>query len=481
MNPVLENGKLIGNKPAKSTNILILGLGGVGYYLAKRLAHEGYAITAIEPDGNLVRHADGNIDARLIHGNAMSIEHWQEADASKMDYLIAVTDNDAVNMMSSLIGDRFGIPRKIARIRSTEFGSNDSILTKKDLKIDLIIHPEELAAQEIFRLIKLRAGNDIIAVAKGEIQAMATRITEESPLAFKKLKDISMQYNNFPFRVVAIARGINTLIPGGEDELRPADQVFFMAGREHLEELMGLTGVEQQKRHRAMIIGGGLVGKRVAELLGKSVGVRLIEKNEDSAMELSHDLKNAEILHGDGSDSDVLISAGLLDMDTFITATGENETNIMSCVLAKHLMTSHNDKKNGKKKNQQNKCIALVNKEDYVVLATSMGSDLALNKKILASNQILKFIRRGELLSVAHLHGFDAEMVEIVAAPKSPITLKPLSKLGKYYNGKILIGGIHRDGIWQVAVGDTHIRADERVIVICMSQHLIDVQKLFLA
>jgi len=168
-------------------------------------------------------------------------------------------------------------------------------------------------------------------------------------------------------------------------------------------------------------------------------------------------------------------------MDTFITATGENETNIMSCVLAKHLMTSHDDQKNGSKSKKQSKCIALVNKEDYVVLATTMGSDLALNKKILAGNEILKFIRRGELLSVAHLHGFDAEMVEIVAAPKSPITLKPLSKLGAYYNGKIMIGGIHRDGIWQVAVGDTHIQADERVIVVCMSQHLIDVQKLFLA
>jgi len=186
-------------------------------------------------------------------------------------------------------------------------------------------------------------------------------------------------------------------------------------------------------------------------------------------------------LQGDGSDSDVLVAAGLMDMDTFITATGENETNIMSCVLAKHLMTSQSNSKQGRQGAKQSKCIALVNKEDYVVLATTMGSDLALNKKILAGNKILKFIRRGELLSVAHLHGFDAEMVEIVAAKDSPITRKPLSKIGSYYNGKILIGGIHRDNIWQVAVGDTHIQSNERVIVVCMSQNLKDVQKLFLA
>ncbi len=465
------------NKPAKSTNILILGLGGVGFYLAKRLVHEGYAITAIEPDSALIRHADANIDARLIQGNAMSIERWKEADAGKMDYLIAVTNNDAVNMMTCQIGDRFGIPRKIARVRSTDFGSKNSILNARDLKIDLIIHPEELAAQEVFRLIKLRAGNDIIEAAKGKIQAMATRIHEKSPLAYRKLKDISKEYSEFPFRIVAIARGITTLIPSGEDELHPQDQAFFMASNKNLSRLMSLTGVEQQKRHRVMIIGGGLIGRRLAELLGKTVNVRLIEKNEEIAKELSYDLKNADILNGDGSDSDVLIAAGLLQMDTFITATGENETNIMSCVLAKHLMTSQS----GQKKTKQSKSIALVNKEDYVVLATTMGSDLALNKKILAGNKILKFIRRGELISVAHLHGFDAEMVEIVAAENSPITRKPLSKIGSYYNGKIMVGGIHRDGTWQVAVGDTHIRNNERVIVICMSQNLKDVQKLFLA
>jgi trk system potassium uptake protein TrkA len=250
-----------------------------------------------------------------------------------------------------------------------------------------------------------------------------------------------------------------------------------MVRSENLPSLMGITGLEQEQRHRVMILGGGLVGRRLAELLGKSVEVKLIEKDERSAQELSWGLSNTEVLIGDGSDSTTLVSAGLLEMDTFITATGENETNIMSCVLAKHLMNMHN----GRSPNKQRKCIALVNKEDYLVLAATMGSDIAMNKKILAGNEILKFIRRGELLSVAHLHGFDAEVVEIVAAPNSPITRKPLSKLDPDYYGKIMIGGILRDGAWQVAVGDTHIQSDERVIVVCISPHLKDVQKLFLA
>jgi len=463
-------------KSALSEKFLILGLGGVGYYLAKRLAHEGYEITVIESEGRLIRDADGDLDARLIQGNAMSIQCWREADVEKMDYLIAVTNNDAVNMLASIIADRFGIQRKIARVRSLEFGDKDSVLSARDLGIDLIIHPEELAAQEIARLIKLRAGNDIIDIAEGEIQVMATRILETSPLAHKTLKEISRIYHGFPFRVVAVARGITTIIPKGDQEILPQDQVYIMANSEDLARLMELGGVEQQQRHRVMILGGGLVGRRVAELLEETIEVKLIEKDEECARELSVALKHAEVLQGDGSNANVLLRAGLLDMDTFITTTGENETNIMSCLLAKHLMTSHNDQAEGK----QTKSIALVNKEDYLVLAATMGSDITLNKTILAGNEILKFIRRGELLSVAHLHGFDAGAVEIIAAPNSPITRKPLSRLDPEFHGKILIGAVFRDGEWQIAVGDTHIRNDEPVIVFCTSPHLRDVQKLFL-
>ena len=122
----------------------------------------------------------------------------------------------------------------------------------------------------------------------------------------------------------------------------PQDQAFFMASSENLIQLMNLTGVEQQKSHRVLIVGGGLIGRRMAELLSKTTGLRvkLIEKDEAVAQALSFELKNVEVLHGDGSDSDALLSAGLLEMDTFINATGENETNIMGCVLAKHPITS---------------------------------------------------------------------------------------------------------------------------------------------
>lgn len=278
---------MFGTNIAPPESILILGLGGVGYYLAKRLVHEEYAVTIIETDPKIVRQADGQIDARLIIGSALSIKCWREAEAEKMDYMIAVTNNDAVNMMASMIADRFGIKRKIARVRSLEFGTQDSLLTATDLKLDLLIHPEELVSQEIVRLIQINSSHEIIDIAQGEIQLLATGINETSPMANRTLRDIAAMYDDFQFRVVAIARGITTIIPYGSHQILPNDQIFIMVAQENLPKLMEVTGVYQHQQQKVMLLGGGLVGSRVAALLEKSVSVKLIEKDEQSVTYLS--------------------------------------------------------------------------------------------------------------------------------------------------------------------------------------------------
>ena len=459
----------------RKEKILILGLGGVGFYLAKRLQHEEYAVTAIEPDPERYRYGDESLDVRLIRGEAMDIDCWREADAGTMACVICVTDNDAVNMMSAQIADKFGIPYKIVRVHSLQFGLPGSLLSGADLKIDLLIHPEEMVAQEISRLVKLRHGNEIIDIAEEKIQLLAARITHDSEFADQKLKDISLKYSNFAFRVVAVARGITTIIPDGEFEIMPHDQIVVMIGTEHLPEMLEIAGVPQGARQRVLIVGGGRIGCRVAELLKKSVEIVLIERDADQARELAGLLPHVEVLHGDGSKADTLNLAGVQDIDTFITTTGSNDTNIMSSLLAKNMMLGGN---NGNGTGSE-KTMAVVSEEDYQVLAATIGLDIALNKKVMAASEIMKHIRRSELISAAHLHGFDAEVVELVAAPNSPITKKPLAKLDPSYQGKLLIGGVYRDGAWQVAVGGTHIAANERVIGVCLSMQLKELRKLF--
>ncbi len=458
----------------RKEKILILGLGGVGFYLAKRLQHEEYAVTAIEPDPERYRYGDESLDVRLIRGEAMDIRCWREADAETMACVICVTDNDAVNMMSARIADKFGIPYKIVRVHSLQFGQPDSLLSQEDLKVELLINPEEMVAQEITRLIKLRHGNEIIDIAEDEIQMLAARITDDSQFANQKLKDISLKYSGFAFRVVAVARGITTVIPDGEFEILPHDQIVVMTDAKNLSEMMAIAGVPQGVRQRVLIVGGGRIGSRVAELLSKSVGITLVEIDNARAQELAGLLSHVEVLHGDGSNSDVLSMAGVQEIDTFITTTASNETNIMSSLLAKNLMKRGNGDRAGSEKT-----IAVVSQEDYQVLATTIGIDIVLNKKIMAASDIMKNIRRSALISVAHLHGFDADVVELVAAPNSPITRKPLSKLDRSFHGNLLIGAVYRNGDWQVAVGNTHIAGNERVIGVCLSMQLREMRKLF--
>lgn len=464
-------------KNSPTEKILLLGLGGIGFYLAKRLANEEYAVTVIERDAKIIAQAEQQFDARFIKGDAMSMACWHEAGVEGIDYLIAVTNDDTVNMMASLIASKFGITQKVVRIRSQEFGKKDSVLTGDDLKIDLSIHPEELAAQEIVRLIERTASQEIISIADEEIELLATKLSSQSPWAYKTLKEIAQIHNSFYFRVVAIARGVQTIIPQGDDELLPDDHISIMVRAKNMSKLMDLTNITRKQQHRVLLLGGGLVGLRVAKLLENSVQVTLLEQNEARAQELSNTLPNTLVLHGDASNGEVLMGAGLFRTNTMVSLTGANETNIMASLLAKHLISQQQA---ANKKTENTRTISLVNKEDYLVLAATTGSDIAINKKVMAANEILKYIRRQDFQAVAHLHGFDAEVVELIAKKKSTITQKPLSKLDQYYQEKLIVGAVYYDGEgWRIGVGDMHIEAGQRVIVLCASRDLKIIRKIF--
>tara|TARA_Y100001970_G_scaffold157065_1_gene192203 strand:+ start:741 stop:2129 length:1389 start_codon:yes stop_codon:yes gene_type:complete len=456
-------------------NTLILGIGGVGMHLAHRLVHEGYPVTVIDSNPDLILKAKESLDARLIFGNAMQVSSWKEAQSDSMGLMIATTNEDSTNMMASLIADRFGISRKIVRTRSIDL-IDGNILDPEDLKVDLLVHPEELVAQEICRLVKRASCNDLTPVGEGNMRVLAMRVNENSPLLFKTPKDLAISLADYNFRVVAIARGISTIIPQADEQILPFDQVFIMARTEEMLPLLDMMKIDHKNIENLMILGGGLVGGRVAELLEKELKIKLIENDPERAEKLAANLKNTEVINGDGTDANLLVMSGLDSAESFIATTGNNETNIISCLLAKHLM----NKDNKVNKGGLGKTVALVNKEDYLVLASTIGLDIALNAKISAANEILKFIRRGELLSVAHLHGVDAEVVELIAEPNSQIARKSLKSLSSYFQkNNILIGGVEQDGVWKVAVGNTEIEPYNRVVIVCSSHNLNKVRQLF--
>lgn len=459
----------------KTENILVLGLGGVGYYLAKRLSRDGHAVTAIESNPDLIRRADAELDARVVQGDAMSFASWQEAAAAEIDTMIAVTDNDSLNILASVIAHRFGITQKIARVRGLELWSEDAPIHPGDLEIDLLIRPEELAAQEIARLLKMRTGGALVPVADGRMQVVAIHVRAKSPLARMLVQDLAAKHADLDFRIACVARDINTIIPSGDFKILPDDHVYIVTHTSDVEQWTKLAGVKEETHHRVLIVGGGMIGTRVAELLERDFPVRIIEKDERRAEELSYSMKRTEVLHGDGTAAATLLEAGLLSVDTVVTATGDNEANIMTSMLAKHLISS---RKNGN--GAAGKTIALVKREEYLVLASSMGADLAVAKKVLAGNEVLRYIRRRHVLSVAHLHGCDAELVELVPEEGSPITKRPLMQQPDL-RGRIVIAAVRRGDGWEIPRGDMHIQPGERVIGICTSDNLRELQALFLA
>ena len=459
------------------SKILVLGIGGVGEYLTKRLTQDGYHVTVIENDPVQIQHADAEIDARLIRGDATSFVPWHEAEASKMDALIAVTNDDAVNIAATQIGAKLGIKHTIARVRTMEIWSKRAILTPKDLGIELVIRPEELAAREISRLLKSTAGNVIIDVgADTGLQVVAATISRSSPFVGKSLIEVAKEFDDFPFRVACATRDIETLIPGGTFVVQPDDHLYIIAAESDIPRLTELGELNEERRDNMLIIGGGLVAERVAELLQRRFHIKLLEKNAERAEELSHKLRGTEVLHGDGSSRETLLQAGLLEMDTIIAATETSETNIMSAVLAKHLLQTRGDQLHAR----IGKTIALVTKEEYLALASAMGTDVVIDEKILAANEILRYIRAGEVLSVAHLHGCDADVVELIAAENSPITRKPLHSL-KELPGRITIGAVLTNDKWEIAMGVTQIKSGDRVVCVCREDDLGALQRMFLA
>lgn len=446
----------------------------MGICLARRLSREGHHITIIENDTAVLKSADSVLDARLISGNAGDFNCWSLFDAAEMDYMIAVTTDDALNILCAQIADRLGIKKKIARIRSVNVWSENALLTAKDFKIDFVIRPFENAAQKVVSLLKMQDGNVVLEVGNGELQVVTTSIGEKSPLANLSLRQLAETYKELPFRLLCVARGINTVIPGGDFKIHPGDRVHLISHKTHINELMELAQVKTTRLEHVLIIGGGHIGSRIAELLQSSYTVSLLEKDEARAEELANVLENTECLHGDGSDRETLLQAGLLHMDTVIAATDGNDTNIMSSVMAKHLIQSQG--KNGN--SDTAKTVALVRRENYVSLAGALGIDIVLSPQILAANRVLRYIRRGHVLNVAHLLGSDAEMVQLVAAPGAPITKQPLHQM-KGLAGRILIAGVCTDGKWNIAEGVTKISPGDRVECVCSIDGLGELQQLF--
>ena len=443
--------------------IIIAGMGDVGYHLAKQLSQEAHDIIAIDTNQHRLSYTDSMTDVMTITGSSTSIKTLLDAKVDKADLLVAVTSSEEVNVATAILGKKLGAKKTIARIGNSEYQDPESGINFSEIGIDYMIYPEELAAIEIFNLILRTAATDILEFEKGKLTVMGLRLDKKAPVIHKKLFEVAQEYHSDDFRVVAIYRNFKTIIPAGNDRFLPNDQVFVITTQRGIETVLKLSGKENIKFENIMILGGGKIGRRVAKLLEQTMKVKLIESDAEKSFELADMLKETLVIRGDGRDIDLLAQEGIVDMDAFIALTEDAETNIITCLMAKHLGVK--------------KTIALVDKVDYVPLTQTIGLDSLINKKLIAANSISRFIRKGEVIAIASLEGIDAEVLEYVAAPGSDVVKHKVRDL--HFPKDAIIGGVIRGDESFIIVGDSQIKPNDKVVVFALPGSVKKIVKFF--
>ncbi|MET1257716.1 Trk system potassium transporter TrkA [Flagellimonas sp. DF-77] len=447
--------------------IIIAGAGEVGFHLAKLLSYEAQEITLIDTDKESLSYADNHLDIRVLRGDATSIEVLQDAKVAASDLVIGVTSSETTNLTLCLLAKQLGCKKTIARISNTEFVDNRQLIKFDELGIDELISPEELAASEIQLLLNQSAFNDTYEFEAGLLTMVGVFLPKSAPFVGKMVKEAAKIFPEIHFMPIALQRmGTQyTLIPRGDTVFKEGDQVYFITAAEGVEELYKLTGMQKKDIKNVMILGGSKVGYNTArDLCAKKFNVKLIEKSKEKAFDMADDLPNALVINGDGRNVELLEEESLESMDAFIAVTGNSETNIMSCLVAKSKKIK--------------KTIALVENMDYFQLSQSIGIDTLINKKLLAANNIFRYVRRGEVLALTRLNSLNAEILEFEVKASSVVNGEIIRELN--FPREAIIGGVIRDGKGIIALGDFKIAEGDKVVVCSLPKAIPQIEKLFL-
>lgn len=443
--------------------IVIAGMGDVGYHLAKQLSNEEHDIIAIDMDQQRLSYSDSMADILTINGSSTSVSTLKQAKVDKADLFVAVTSFEEVNVTSAILAKKLGAKKTIARISNSEYLDEKVDISFSEIGIDFMIYPEELAAREMVNLILRSAATDVMDFEGGKLSVIGLRLDKDAPVIRKTIVDIAKEFESFDFRIVALHRNFRTIIPKGNDRFLPNDQVFVITRPEGNNVVLKLAGKEDINFNNIMILGGSKIGRRIAELLEDKMTVKLIESDEEKTLQLADSLTSTLVIKGDGRDIDLLAQEGIIDVDAFVAVTEDAETNIITCLMAKHLGVK--------------KAIALVDKVNYIPLTQTIGLDSLINKKLIAANNISRYIRKSEVLALSTLEGIDADIMEYVVQPNSLITKKPIKDLN--FPKEAIIGGIIRGEESMIAVGDTRIHNGDKVVVFSLPGGVKQTEKFF--
>jgi len=452
--------------------IIIAGAGVVGFHIASLLAEENHEVVIVEQSEEAIENVRYQLDVMTILGNVATPKVLKEAEAPRADLLIAVTNNDETNMVTCFIAKELGANMTVARVRNPEYsgyfiGAAKSpsaprkVVRPKTFGVDLFINPEVEAAEEIISILSSFYPTPMENFANGAIQIREFRV-ERGTIVDKPLSDITFPK---PCVIAAILRGGGIIMPSADELIKQGDHVYLVASREFMDELGEMFAQPQRPAKSVVILGGGRVGFLVAEGLQEhGVSVKVIEEKISRCQEIAAKLEQTVVVQGDGTNPDFLIEQGVPLADAFVATSENDELNILSGLLAKHLGVSRN--------------LVLVSKPGCIPLAEAVGVDVAASLPLLAARKIAHFVLHGGAISAALLGGKQIQAIEFVASPTAHIAHRKIVDAG--LPKEAIVGAITHNGRVIIPPNDSVVQPGDHVIIISPLSVIPSVEKLFM-
>lgn len=432
--------------------IIIAGAGKLGFSIAQLLAEDQFDVVVVEVDPKRKEVVQNSLDVLAIEGNSCSPTTFADPDVCDADVLIACTDSDEVNMVTCLMAKNHGIKHTVARIRNVEYAVHAPEMLNKDMKIDLVINPERITAVEIDHILMTPSALNVDEFAEGKVRMFEAKVREDSPLINIPLKNLNIPKN---ILMAMVFRRHRMIIPRGNDYVIPGDNVYFVGKHDAIRDFENSFSNTYEKLERVLIIGAGRTGRFLAPMLeNQGIQVKVIEKNKERCQMLASSLKRGLVLCGDGTDIDLLMEEGVSEADVVICLTEDDKLNLLLAQLAKHLGAR--------------KTIVRVARNEYIELMEKVGVDIVLSSRLLSAGEVLRFIRKGGIVSVSLLEGAQAEALEIIVGKNSEVDGVAVRDLR--LPKECLLCAIVRNNEAYIPNGDTVLLANDRIILFIKSE-----------
>lgn len=444
--------------------IVIAGAGAVGTHLSKLLSRDHQDCVLIDENADRLGDLDSRYDIMTLQGRTTSINTMKEAGVERADLFVGVTPDESRNMNACMIAHALGAKKTVARIDNFEYLDSQRKELFQQMGIDSLIFPEVLAAIDITNGLKMSWARQRIDIHGGALILLGIKLRESCEILNQPLRTLCGPED--PYHVVAIKRGDDTLIPGGNDELHVNDIAYFMTTREYISYIRKIVGKEHYTDVKNVIImGGGRTAVRVAKTAPDYMNLKIIEIDQQRCEKLNEKLADLDlmVIHGDGRDLGLLQEEGIQHTQAFVALTGNAETNILACLTAKRLGVR--------------KTVAMVENLDYVEMAERLDIGTIINKKTLAASHIYQMMLDADVSNVRSLMLLDSDVAEFVAAPGSKVTRHDVKDLGLPFG--VTIGGLVRNNQGILVNGNTRIQAGDSVMVFCHEHQLKKAEKYF--